>query len=451
MCNFWTVCFTVLHVKWNFSVCFLFSQYVKLWFCHLWVHAFQGEILQEVTLPNKKKTSFTEAMLFWRQLVSNFEPPEEEDRVATLKAHIAYAKSFCKKTQSLMVDDDSNLVAAHNYAISIALTWSAAALQMIFEKPEEPWDIDNMLMPQHRPLVRSLKDMQGMQTKIQDLKDCHDLKMVAAALGMCESASAVLSIAFVNDELLVDVKSTCEKFLAVYEKALVESFKHVENSVVKGLQEFNNKFSPVADAAAEWKMDSVSWCFEAGNEVKSKIEGMHDCLSKAQEAFPLLETLVGHSSSNDKVKEFVTSAQGLKESIKDKRANAHHIASIVMVSGFFKKEDGDDDVQFLGHISSGVSWFSFLFFVHKEAFVVLPTPSSRLETILEHCKKMYHLNFNALPEKLQSMIEEEKKKAKKDGEKKKSSKDKDKEKKPKKEKEVKKDKDTKKEKKEKKK
>ena len=318
------------------------------------VHAFQGEILQEVNLPGVKKTGFMEAMLFWRQLVSNFEPPEEEDRVATLKAEIAFAKSLCKKTQSLMVDDDSNLLAVHNYGISIALTWSAAALKMIFEKPEQPWEIDNMLMPQHRPLVRSLKDMQDMKAKIQDLKDSHDLKSVAAALGMCETASAVLSIAFVNDELLVDVKSTCEKFLAVYEKALVQSLKHVEKSVVGGLQEFNTKFSPVADAAAEWKMDPVSWCFEAGDEVKEKIQAMHDCMTKAQEAFPPLDALTGHSTSNDKVKEFVTSAQGLKDLMKDSRATAHRIASIVMLSGYFKRPD-DDDVQFLGHISSGVS------------------------------------------------------------------------------------------------
>ena len=87
-------------------------------------------------------------------------------------------------------------------------------------------------------------------------------------------------------------------------------------------------------------------------------------------------------------------------------------------------------------------------FVHKAAFFVLPIVSSRLETILEHCKKEYHLNSDTLPQKLKSMIEEDKTKAKLKDEKKKSSKEKDKEKKAKKaEKEVKKDKKEKKEKK----
>jgi hypothetical protein len=79
------------------------------WCCKSWIRIGQGTILQNLSLPTLQPDCLCRLMLVWRQLVSDFEQPDDEtDEISLIKVHVKFAKALLSsaKQELALVEKD---------------------------------------------------------------------------------------------------------------------------------------------------------------------------------------------------------------------------------------------------------------------------------------------------------------------------------------------------------
>ena len=331
-------------------------------------------------LPTKKSDGINRVMLAWRKSVTEFEEPDEEDEVQQILAYMGYGRGLVKVTQaemSLVTSKEMQkekpfmaLLAVHNHAITIGYVGSAKSLKLMMDDPGKPWDYDQMLMKQHKPVAKALSSVSSMANVAAQIQSAADLKELVPKFKDVEAALSVLASKLIGDTMLKTLKEAAEGVQTSFEAAMGKMLEGCEVSITMPIQDFIKKYRKVHDAAMDWKMDAVGNLFE-GDQAKKDFTDLHGKFEGAEKNLPVLEGFTDHRSSDTKMRSLLSRASHVYEVLKGAVASSKELASVVMICGYFLQPGNSD-----------------------------------LTTILTHCKTMYGYDEGRLPTKLSKMIRE---------------------------------------------
>ena len=331
-------------------------------------------------LPTKKSDGINRVMLAWRKSVTEFEEPDEEDAVQQILAYMGYGRGLAKVTQaemSLVTSKEMQkekpfmaLLAVHNHAITLGYVGSAKSLKLMMDDPGKPWDYDQMLMTQHKPVAKALSSVSSMANVAAQIQSAADLMELVPKFKEVEAALSVLASKLIGDTMLKTLKEAAEGVQTSFEVAMGKMLEGCEVSFTMPIQDFIKKYRKVHDAALDWKMDAVGNLFE-GDQAKKDFTDLHVKFEGAEKTLPVLEGFTDHRSSDTKMRSLLSRASHVYEVLKGAVASSKELASVVMICGYFLQPGNSD-----------------------------------LTTILTHCKTMYGYDEGRLPTKLSKMIRE---------------------------------------------
>lgn len=332
-----------------------------------------GELLAEMGLPNLREDPLCGVMMKWRQLVSDFESPED-DAHGQVKAFFKYyqdLENMAKIPSTGTTDDASEVV---GLIATIRTSWSSIVtlkgMGLITKNPKEAWDVDKMLLKSWQPMASAVIKASSMEEEMAPFKAGEaDLKVLASKLTTFEMSAAVCHDFSKGKDLeLIESQKLCISFNKIYTETLDKVLAEMHDSGIAEIASFVEKFSKVKEAASTWSMEPFRWVYE-GDDTKQDFKRLHAAMTTVQDCLGDLTPFGKHSPGHVAVKESLKSVEDWVCLAKRTLRVGREVAGTLMVSGFFLNPEADMSI----------------------------------ENIMKHCFTMYGMKAEHLTGKIQKM------------------------------------------------